>query len=74
MFYSHIGTVDSKLVEVQAKTTTGYPALAIMLDGKIIGDLWGSELQQLIQYIVNRNGVDIDELAERKRLYDKESA
>lgn len=66
--YSHIGTHKSELVELEIKGGNGLLCINVMLGGKTIGDVYGAELQQIIQYLVNNGAVDAEELLSRKQI------
>lgn len=72
--YSHIGTYQSQLVELEIKDGDGLMRINFMLGGKTIGDVYGTELQQIIQYLVNHGAVDAEELLSRKQLMEEASA
>lgn len=66
--YFHVGTHADKDVELGVKES--YGSIGVYWDGKTVGSVPVHEVQTLFQYLVNNNHIDLDEVAEGKRIKD----
>lgn len=69
MIYFYVGQYQNKRVELSA--SGGYAAIGVHYDGRAVGSLGKDETRQLFQWLVNHNGIDIEEVAEYKRVFDE---
>lgn len=69
MLFLHVAHYESKPVEIFVNNAVGQ--IGIMYDGKSIGALSHADTKQIVHYLVNHDRIDLEELAEAKRIRDE---
>lgn len=70
MLFFHLSEFQGKNVEIFVNKASGQ--LGVMYDGKAVGALSPVDTKQALQYLVNHDRIDLDEIAEGKRIKDSD--
>lgn len=73
MFFG-AGSHQGEQIEIEADINPHKQNLYITQGGRSLGVMRNNEVQQMMQYIVNRGGVDLDQLIAGKAEKDREEA
>lgn len=82
MLYHHVNNLspsrhtflapDSGDVKLEIFTNASSGQIGIMLNGVAVGSIPKQATQEILQYLVNHNRIDLEEVAEAKRVKDSD--
>src|SRR5690606_4537955 len=70
VIYFYAGTHQGKRVELSANKNHG--AIGVHYDGKTVASLNPEDAKQLLTWLVNHGRIDLNEIIERKRIFDED--